>query len=388
MAALEKVLFVDDEPHILATFSRNLRKVVAVDTAEGPEQGLVAVRERGPFAVVISDLKMPGMDGITFLEHVRELAPDTVRIILTGHGNYESAISAVNRGAVFRFLTKPTPPEVLLPALRDAINQYKLITAERELLRGTLRGSVQVLMDVLSLVSPEAINRSERFKDLVLAIGRRMKEQNLWQLDVASMLCQLGCVGLSEGVTKKMALGEDLSPEEEQEWSMYPSIGQGLLVNIPRMEGVSEIIGQQLQNVSEKQILGARILRVVLDYDMQEARGMEAQECLRALEMRNRKESCYDAEVLDALRKHLISIEGGEVRKLRLGHVEPGMLMARDYLNSEGTQLLKKGQIITEATLARLKALSDLLKAEAPMQILIPAEDADDAAASQARPPL
>ena len=110
----EKILFVDDEPDLLAAYQRHLRKAFEIETAEGPERGLEAVTERGPFAVIVSDLRMPNMDGIQFLSLVKKKTPNSVRIMLTGCADLETSIAAVNEGNIFRFLTKPCQPNTLV----------------------------------------------------------------------------------------------------------------------------------------------------------------------------------------------------------------------------------------------------------------------------------
>lgn len=369
MQAQEKILFVDDEPNILSTFTRNLHKLFNVHGALGPEEGLAAVRQKGPFAVIISDLKMPVMDGITFLEHVREIHPDTVRIILSGHGDFDTALDAVNRGSVFRFLTKPCPPETLLAVLREGLKQYRLINAEKELLRGTLLGSIKVLVDVLSLVSPEAFGRSERIRSLVGQLGKRLNEANLWQLDVAAMLCQLGCVGLPEELLEKVMQDKELGKEELQIYRMHPGIGAGLLSNIPRMANVAELIAHQHDAYSPDIPMGARILRVALDYDKLEQQGMNSRDAMATLIARN-KENRYDPAILDTLKALLVEQEGGEITLMRIDHLEPGMILAQDLVNAEGTLLMTKGQPITEYGLKLLKAFPDLLQMDAPVPIL------------------
>jgi diguanylate cyclase (GGDEF)-like protein/PAS domain S-box-containing protein len=131
---LTKVLFVDDEPAILEGVSAILRKRFEVTTALGPEKGLEALQGPEPFAVVVSDLKMPGMDGVTFLSKIRKLSPDTTRMVLTGQADVSAAIEAVNRGNVFRFLTKPCSSEVLIQAIEDGLEINRLILSERALL--------------------------------------------------------------------------------------------------------------------------------------------------------------------------------------------------------------------------------------------------------------
>lgn len=102
----DRVLCVDDDPNILEGYKRQLRKEFELATAVGPEQGLRMVTEQGPFAVVVSDLQMPGMNGIDFLAQVRTHEPDTVRMLLTGNAELQAAIDAINQGQIFRFLTK------------------------------------------------------------------------------------------------------------------------------------------------------------------------------------------------------------------------------------------------------------------------------------------
>ena len=119
-----KVLFVDDDTNILAAFKRQLRKKFTIDTAKSPEEGLKAVREKGPYAVIISDLRMPGMDGNQFLYRVREITPESVRILLTGHADLQAAMNAINSGNIFRLLTKPCPSEVLVDAIASGVEQH------------------------------------------------------------------------------------------------------------------------------------------------------------------------------------------------------------------------------------------------------------------------
>ena len=125
----DKILFVDDDANILDAYKRQLKRQFQVETAQGGEEGLNAVRNSGPYAVVVSDLRMPGMDGNQFLAQVKEAAPETVRMMLTGFADLKTAMDAINRGNIFRLLTKPCAKEVLGEALSDGIEQYKKISA-------------------------------------------------------------------------------------------------------------------------------------------------------------------------------------------------------------------------------------------------------------------
>ena len=129
-----RLLFVDDEPNALAGYERQLRNTFDVATARGGAKGFELVEGHGPFAVVVADMRMPGMDGVQFLTHVKRISPSSVRMILTGMADQQTAIQAVNEGNIFRFLTKPCPPEALTRALQAGVDQYRLVNAECELL--------------------------------------------------------------------------------------------------------------------------------------------------------------------------------------------------------------------------------------------------------------
>jgi FixJ family two-component response regulator len=131
----DKVLFVDDEQGVLDGYQRLLRKEFNVSVSLGGEAGLAAIREDGPFAVVISDMRMPGMNGAEFLAQVREKAPESVRMLLTGYTDLSAAIDAVNEGNIFRFLTKPCEKEALVSAINIGLAEHDSITTEKELVR-------------------------------------------------------------------------------------------------------------------------------------------------------------------------------------------------------------------------------------------------------------
>jgi serine phosphatase RsbU (regulator of sigma subunit) len=127
-----RVLFVDDDPKILAAFQRQLRKKVVIETVESGAEGLEVLRRDGPFSLVVTDYCMPSMNGIEFLGRAREIAPETVRIMLTGSADLGAAIQAVNQGNIFRFLTKPCSSDNLLEAVQAGIHEYRRTHKERK----------------------------------------------------------------------------------------------------------------------------------------------------------------------------------------------------------------------------------------------------------------
>lgn len=127
----QKILFVDDEPSALDGYKRLLHGKFEVSTATGGAEGLETIEKEGPFAIVISDMRMPGMSGADFLAEVRRQTPDTVRMLLTGHSDMHDVIEAVNRGNIFHFLTKPCAHDLMLAAINSGLDQYRTVMEER-----------------------------------------------------------------------------------------------------------------------------------------------------------------------------------------------------------------------------------------------------------------
>jgi DNA-binding NtrC family response regulator len=135
----DQILFVDDDQNLLDSFRRNLHGEFKIETAPGGKEGLAAIHLFGPFAVVISDMRMPGLSGSEFLARVRELSPHTVRILLTGHKDLTRAIAAVNEGQIFRYLHKPCRVEEMVSAIRLGLAQYRDNVEAAELIKEARR---------------------------------------------------------------------------------------------------------------------------------------------------------------------------------------------------------------------------------------------------------
>lgn len=362
----EKILCVDDDANILAGYKRQLRKQFDLETAGGGEEGLEVLAKEGPFAVVVSDMRMPGMDGIQFLTEMRERSPDTVRLMLTGNADLQTAIDAVNEGSIFRFLTKPCSPEMLAAALNAGLDQYRLVMAEKVLLRDTLTGSVKVLMDIVALVNPAAFGRASRIRRTVKHIAQQLNIENLWEFELAGMLSQIGCVALPPSVLQKLCDFGVLSPEEQELFSTHPQVGQKLLENIPRLKNISQMIARQREPYSlssgddkenasgvSQTDLGAQILKVAVDLDEQMAVGQSFQKAWRKMMS---KAGIYNPEVLDALMT--LQTDKAEEERLMSTTVDAlgaGMMAAEDICSHDGLVLVPKGQEITYPVLALLR---------------------------------
>ena len=165
----QRILFVDDEENILNGLRRSLRKHFDVQIAVGPEAGLRVLEENGPFAVVVSDYVMPGMNGVSFLKEAKVIAPNSVRMMLTGYADMNNAIRAINEGSIFRFLTKPCETEVMVKALTDGLEQYRLVMLEKELsLSDPLTGGAN-RRDLENFIQG-AIERNKRYEEVFSVI--------------------------------------------------------------------------------------------------------------------------------------------------------------------------------------------------------------------------
>ncbi|MCW9033209.1 MAG: response regulator, partial [Rhodospirillales bacterium] len=186
-----KVLLIDDDQNLLSGLRRQFRKQFDLLTANGGEEGIKILKEKGPIAVVVSDMQMPSMNGLQTLKAFRKNSPETVRIMLTGNADQQTATDAVNEGEIFKFFNKPCSPETLSAGINSAIKQYQLITAERELLEQTLAGTVKFLVDLLAFSKPVAFARSTRIREWIKAVLPNLELEAPWKLDFAAMLLPL-----------------------------------------------------------------------------------------------------------------------------------------------------------------------------------------------------
>lgn len=355
-----RVLCVDDEANVLDAFRRTLRRDFQISVADGGENALSMIERDGPFAVVLSDMRMPGMNGIELLSRAKQVAPDSVRMMLTGNSDQQTAVDAVNAGSIFRFMTKPCPPEEIIVNLNAGIEQYRLITAEKQLLEQTLNQSLQVMLDILAIVNPTAFSRSGRVKKLTRELGEELGVERLWELEFAAMLSQIGCVAVPEEILEKVADGQPLSNRETALFSRHPEVGRDLINRIPRMENVAEIIANQTRRYtparSTNEFAGA-ILHTVLEFDRYISSGMTPELAFSA--MCDRADS-YDSRVLAALDSNLkASTVKFENAELHVTELQPGMYLDKPLLTLRGSTLLPAGQEITHSLILRLMNLVD-----------------------------
>ncbi len=316
-----QVLFVDDEPLVLEGLRRSVHKEFLADLAGGPDEGLEKLRYAGPYAVVISDMHMPGMDGVEFLATVRILSPDSIRVMLTGDSELEVAMRAVNEGSIFRFLLKPANPEQILTALRAGVIQYRARCSEKEQLEVTVRaleqldvGTLTALARAIDAKSTWTAGHSERVTNLSMKIANAMglPARDLQIVHRGGLLHDIGKIGTPPTILDKPG---KLEPEQMKVMQDHVKVGVRILEPVPCFREILPIVAQHHEwfdgggypagLAGEDISLLARILAVADSYDAITSdrpyrKGMPKQQALEILE--NKAGTQFDPMVIEVFR--------------------------------------------------------------------------------------
>jgi response regulator RpfG family c-di-GMP phosphodiesterase len=379
-----RILFVDDEPLVLQALSRMLRHAFEIVTEPSGPAGLSAIRNGRPFAVIVSDMRMPDMNGATFLKMARAISHDSVRVLLTGQADVTAAIASVNEGQIFRFLEKPCPLPILEGALNAAVEQYRLITAERVLLEQTLNGSIELLTDVLALASPVAFSKAGRLKRTMSELAAALGIEDRWEIEIAALLSQLGSITLPPQTVEKINRGEEVDARERDLVAAVPRVARQLIGHIPRLEGVRAILEHYSTNYDGRDAIpgepcgddlpiGSRLLKVVLDLDTLEAHGQPIAEIVETLRGRV---GAYDPRVLAALcAMRSVARQTEELLELPLTDVRVGMIFAFDVVAENGLVLIGRGQSATPSLVRRIQNHWRDIALREPARVVVPGDE-------------
>lgn len=378
-----KILCIDDDANVLTGIQRNLRKQFDIDTAVGALAALKLIEKECPYAVIVADMQMPGMNGVEFLNIARQKYPDTVRIMLTGNADQRTATDAVNRGHIFQFLNKPCPPDKLADVLTDGIKQYRLITAERELLENTLNGSVKVLMEILSLSDPVSFGRAQLVRDQARGVAKLLQVASTWELELAAMLCPIGYVSLPAELNQKARVGLDLTGPEKDALDRVPQVGCNLLANIPRLQSVARIVLYQNKNFDgtgfpadaakgEEIPIESRIIRVLSDLANLESKKSAR---FKGMEHLREQKGCYDPTVMDAVARFFeLDVNAATATQqtplaLDVVDLHAGQVLTADIRTNQDVLIVAAGTKITPLLLERLRNFASLEGLKLPIYV-------------------
>lgn len=338
--ALPRILFVDDEPNVL--------------------QG------------------MPGMSGTELLSRLSEIAPQTVRMMLTGNADQETAVSAINRGGIFRFFNKPVHHEEVSAGLHAALSQYRLVVAERQLLEGTVTGSMRLINDVLMLIDPRSFGIRAVVGDWAARVANQVDLKVKWKLNMAASISSIGTAALPANIRSKINSGIALDESEQQLVDAIPALARRMISRVPRLQEVAHIVyfatkGYDGSGLPHEPVAGedlpveSRILKILNDI-AQLTQGRAPAYSLFADPRFNR--DLYDPKFL-AIIQNVIGREDGEPypdsatpSRQKLGEdeieiapeeIRAGIILKSDLMFSNGTLALAAGMEITLSQVELLK---------------------------------
>jgi len=278
-----RVLFVDDEPAVLDSLRRSVRREFAADVAIDADQALEFLRSGEPYCIVVSDMRMPGMNGAEFLATVRTIFPGLVRVMLTGCDDMEVAVRAVNEGCIFKFLSKPVSSEVLLACLRTCLAYYLDERAQKQEMVATVRALEQ--LDIATLTafaraidanSAWTAGHSERVTALALRIAHTMglPGKDLQIVHRGALLHDIGKIGTPPAILDKPGR---LETRENEIMQNHVKVGIRILEPIESFRDLLGVVAQHHEHfdgsgyparlAGEQISLHARIVAVADAYD-------------------------------------------------------------------------------------------------------------------------
>lgn len=379
-----RILMVDDDANLLSGLVRHLRKSFEIDVAENPKQGLEAIAIEPAYAVIVSDYQMPGMNGIEFLTHVRDLAPDASRILLTGHSGLEMAVRAINQGQIFRFLTKPCDIGLLDLAVRSGARQFQLLQSERVLLEQTLTGSVEAMIGLLEHLDTAAFRKAQRLTLLVRRVACELNLLDLWALTVAASMSQLAQLSLPLALVDKQRRGMLLSTAEVTHIVQAYGKMADVLEKIPRLGPVASILrglGPYREGRSSLDAdaqaglpITVQILQATMEFVDALDRVPQANEALLLFQHGSDR---FDGAVIDALTKvvardALLTQEPRQIRTREASDLQLGHLLVEPLQTKTGRIVYPAGSTLDQDRLDTIREMLSLLDTSSPVKVIEP----------------
>lgn len=371
----EVIFLVDDEPNVLSALTRELNAFQYTDivTAKDGLEAIELLRVTPNVALIISDYRMPGLDGISFLLEAQEICPDATRMILSGVADLEMATNAINLGQIFRLLLKPCAPENFIASVKAGIRQYELVTSERDLLQNTLKGSIKILTDLLAVINPDSFSQSNRISALARKFAVELGLVNAWEVELAGALCRIGCVTVPPVVLEAWMKGRILDEREHHMIDSVGKIGHHLLRNIPRLEKIAEGIRYQstpfqpatptinMPKVLDIPLIG-RILKIVIDYDRFLSIEQNSKAAINRLVHQPNE---YDTDLLKSFQRMITQEQEVEsvasakkespLVEVSIDEVKTGMVIMGHVFDKKGRLLIGSGTVVTDIVKLRLE---------------------------------
>lgn len=369
-----RVLFVDDDQMLLTSMQRCLGLKFDLETANSGPEALRKIEEQPPFSVVVSDMRMPVMDGVQFIERARERSRHSVFLMLTGNQDVQTAVRAVNEGQVFRFLNKPCDPSEITASVELAVRQHQLESGERELLNRTFVGAVGIFADVMETLNPELLGRAAQTEGIVDQLREKIGAPSRWEFKIASKLLLLG-VALQPAPSK----ATPTSKEGLARLARVCETSAKMVEKIPRMELVSQVIrlvpetDADLETVEPRGAgdvarLGAALLRVGNLVEGMSHVGLDAATAM--IDVQKLLPEIYPP-LLDAAKAVYPTDSEPLFVPVEVDDLSAGMVLHEDLLGASGASLLRAGRRLSETHIAKLKAEKQANGEHAPVVVTL-----------------
>ncbi|MFZ6720368.1 HD domain-containing phosphohydrolase [Undibacterium sp. Ji49W] len=404
------LLFVDDEPNILSALRRLFRPYsYKILIANGGQEGL-EILEKEAVDLVISDMRMPVMDGAVFLTHVRARWPDTIRLLLTGYADMQSTIDAINRGEIYRYITKPWNDNDIVLVVRQALERKALELEKKRLeeltarqneelkslnatleikvderttdlkkahesllqandkLKSNFLTSIKVFSSVVEMRGGKLVGHSRRVADLSRKIAKKfnMDTREIQEIFVAALLADIGKIGFSDELLETPL--NQMNGEQLGQYHKHTLRAEQLLMPLQDLQGSAKIIRSQHERFDgrgfpdglqgENIPLGARILALASDYDNLQNGSLVPRrvhmEDAQALIIRGAGNR-YDEKVVKAF-KQIVTNQSDDIddKEVSVPHLQVGMILSADVISKDGMLLLPAEYVLDQHVIDKL----------------------------------
>lgn len=404
-----KLLLVDDEVEILNALTRLLRKDFDITSFDKPEEAVEAMKQEH-FAIIISDMRMPVLDGAAFLSIAKEISPDTIRILLTGYSDMDSTARAINEGKIYSYVTKPWSNNELKQLLDNASEQYWLKKENRQLTEQLQQANVkltefnanlelkvkqrsqalaqsnsklklsiekhrsmfQQILDMVSLIIEDRTkdklghNKRVALHSKVLAEFLGWDRSQVINTYIAALVHNVGKVSLPDELLNTPE--HELGQQQLVDFQQHASAGADIIQQLPQLQHIAEIIKHQFVNQSNNGItpnempVESKLIRIVADYDRlilgtKTGENLSPEDALAYLF--DNTEYVYDLALLEQYQQLLKKLPDLQISELdycvTTEQLEQGMSIAEDILNKNGGILLAKDAILTDNVISKLR---------------------------------